>query len=523
MLNSPCLRLGSIWLFMMILLLSMPVPTLSAAYDQTDVTPEKLGEIEKWIQKQLSKAEFPGMSVTIVSGNQTVYQKGFGLADLTAGTPVTGSTIFEIGSNSKAFTGLAVLKLEKEGKLKLNDPANQYVPWLQFTYHAEPAVVTLEQLLHHTGGIPFETIGRLPEGYGEQALEQTVRILQNQPLNREPGKTFEYATINYDVLGLVIEKVSGQSYADYMEEHIFRPLGLNHTYVLQKPNSRKEVATGYKVGYTDPRRYSPPYYSGNAPAGYVMSSAEDMALWLKIQLGTRRTGSFDYSLIENSHDSNRSVQPDNNGSYYAAGWDVHQGGKGEISHAGNNPTFSSFVGIRPGGSPVGVAVLANMNSDYTQLIGRGILNQLNGEPPPLLGSDTYRQADAVALGIGAVLLVISFVALILVLSTISTIVKGERRARLRGMRTSLLLLLHLIWIGAVAAAVYNMPELIFYNLTWRFIQVWLPSTVWSAVWFLAAALTLCAIYSLLLTFFPKAKKGTVTKEDRLPKTETVKL
>lgn len=489
----------------MILLLSIPAIALCAPTVKTDVPPERLSEIEQWVQEQTKKAEIPGMSITIVKGEQTVLQQGFGFSDLAAESAVNHDTIFEIGSNSKAFTALAVLKLEKEGKLKLDDPVQRYLPWLQFTYKGEPSEVTIEQLLHHTSGIPFETIGRIPAGYGKDSLEKTVRILQNDPLIREPGTNFEYATINYDVLGLVIENVTGQTYANYMQENLFRPLGLNHTFVLEGPDLRGEVATGYKFGYTDPRPYNPPNFSGNAPAGYIMSSPDDLALWLKNQLGSLRNGNFDYSLLDASHLSNRSVKPDNNGSSYAAGWDVFQSGAGEISHAGNNPTFSSFIGMRPG-EDIGVVVLANINSDYTQLIGQGILNQLIGEAPPLLHSDTYKKVDAVAVGLIVAILPINIVILLYVLGAGIAIAKGERRLSFRGVKPYFSLFLHVLAIGAFALALYKIPDILFYNLTWSFIQVWTPSTVMTAVWLTVTTGVLFAVYSLLLTFFPKQKE-----------------
>jgi putative ATP-binding cassette transporter len=488
----------------------MPPKAFTIANVQTDLTPERISEIEQWVQEQMKKAEIPGMSVTIVNGKETVFQQGFGFSDLSRKTSVTDSTIFELGSNSKAFTALAVLKLEKEGKVRLNDPVDQYIPWLQVTYNGKPAVITIEQLLHHTSGIPFETIGKLPEGNSKDSLEKTVRTLQDLPLNREPGESFEYATINYDVLGLVIERVTGQPFADYMGEQIFQPLGLKHTFVFNKPDVPEEIATGYKFGYTDPRSYVPPFYMGNAPAGYMMSNAEDMALWLKIQLGAIRNGSFDYSLIDASHLANRSVKPDSNGSSYAAGWDVFQKGDGEISHAGNNPTFSSFVGMRSG-EGIGVVVLANINSDYTQVIGQGILHQLIGEEPPLLTSDTYKKVDAIAVGLIIALLPICFVILLYVLKTLKAIVKRERRGVFNSIRPYLSLLVHLLVIGAVAAAIYKVPDILFYKLTWRFIQVWMPGSVITAVWLIVTAGGLYAIYSLLLTFFPKQKEKSFLK------------
>ncbi|WP_425589770.1 cyclic peptide export ABC transporter [Fictibacillus fluitans] len=492
------------WIAIVLLVLFIPAPSIKAADGHEDIPSKKLEQIRKWTKEQMKKAEIPGMSITIVQGRDTIFQQGFGYADVSSKKEITDSALFEIGSNSKAFTGLAVLKLEKEGKLKLNAPVSRYLPWLKLTYKGKPAEVTIEQLLHHTSGIPFESIGHLPKGDGNKALEKTVRTLVDQPLNREPGKSFEYATINYDVLGLIIEKVSEEGFSTYMEDHLFHPMGLNSTFVLNGPFSDKEKVKGYKFFLTNPHSYQPPYYSGNAPAGYVVSSAQDMALWLKLQLGTIRSKSITPSLLKTSHSPNRSVNPDSNGSSYAAGWDVYQKGKGEISHAGNNPTFSSFIAMRPKEN-IGVVVLANLNSDYTQIIGQGILNQLIGDTPGYLAADTYKKVDAVASWLIVVLSVLCIIISLYISGTIRSILKRERIAVFRGIRPYLSLTLHLALLCVFGIALYKVPDILFYHLTWSFVRVWLPSTVMIAIWLMASAGLLYACYSILLTFFPRQK------------------
>ncbi|GIO54795.1 hypothetical protein J21TS7_31130 [Paenibacillus cineris] len=148
---------------------------------------DKIRKIEQYVKNQQSISKIPGISVVIVEKGETVYQKGFGYANVETKTPVTSETLFELGSTTKAFTGLAILQLEKEGLLHRTDDVQKYIPWLELTYHGEPQKITINELLHHTSGIPSNTITRIPESKADNALELTVKTLQGQTLNRKPG------------------------------------------------------------------------------------------------------------------------------------------------------------------------------------------------------------------------------------------------------------------------------------------------------------------------------------------------
>jgi CubicO group peptidase (beta-lactamase class C family) len=115
--------------------------------------------------------------------------------------------------------------------LKRTDDVQKYIPWLKLSYNGEPQAITLDQLLHHTSGIASNTIALIPESNADNAIELTVKTLQDQPLNRKPGSSFEYATINYDVLGLVIEIVTKKPYDVYMNQHILDPIGMKDSFV----------------------------------------------------------------------------------------------------------------------------------------------------------------------------------------------------------------------------------------------------------------------------------------------------
>nr|WP_269897604.1 serine hydrolase domain-containing protein [Lysinibacillus sp. JK80] len=290
-----------------------------------------ISKIDQFIKEQQTISKIPGISVIIVDKGKTVYQRGFGFADTKTKTPVTSDTLFELGSTSKAFTGLAILQLEKQGLLKRSDDVRKYIPWLSLTYKGEDQAVTIQQLLSHTSGIPSNSITQIPESTADNALELTVKTLLDQSLNRQPGSSFEYATINYDVLGLVIEQVAKQPFDQYIQQKILQPVGMHQSFVGIHQVHSTHMASGYKIGLMREQRYIPPIYRGNIPAGYIISNANDIARWLKLQVGNSDIYSISNNLIQESHTPDLTVEPFDTNTYYANGWAVVKRTQSHIS------------------------------------------------------------------------------------------------------------------------------------------------------------------------------------------------
>ena len=182
-----------------------------------------MAEIEAKVQSLMEKGDIPGLCLVIVRGDEIPYIKGFGYANLAEKKPVTAETLFELASCSKAFTGLAVLRLAEEGLIHLDDPVSSYLPWFSPEFDGKRQEITLRQLLHHTSGIPMNSIARIPQSNSSNALEQTVRAIAGMKLHHLPGKQYEYASVNYDILGLIIQEVRGKSYEEDMEDDDRRP------------------------------------------------------------------------------------------------------------------------------------------------------------------------------------------------------------------------------------------------------------------------------------------------------------
>jgi CubicO group peptidase (beta-lactamase class C family) len=315
------------------------------------------------IRDMMKKGKIPGLSIVIIDGDNPPFIKNFGYAHLEKKIPVHSDTLFQLASCSKSFTALAALKLEEQGLIDLDSPAATYLPWFRSRFRRYKIQdITLRQLLHHSSGIAWTTICNIPRGDSDDMLEQTVRNIRSAPLKHPPGRRFMYATVNYDIIGAVIEVVTGLSFEQYMEREIFQPLGLHHTVVGVNTES-PEKAAGYKSGVLGPSRYDAPVFRGNNPAGYILSTPEDIARWLKLQLGLVDTPMK--PLIEKTHVPDESVPTYwFTRSYYGMGWFVQRDKKDPLYHEGLNPNFTCKFWLRLGKKRA-VAVLSNAGSMTT--------------------------------------------------------------------------------------------------------------------------------------------------------------
>jgi len=179
-------------------------------------------EIEAYLQPFIETNNFSGV-LCITHSNQILFQKGYGKANYEFNIPNTAETRFHIASVSKSITAACILLLEERGKLKTSDPLSKFI-----TDYPHGDKIQLQHLLTHCSGIP--NVNNFPEYNRESRFphttKQVVALFKNKPLDFEPGSRFQYSNSNYNILALVIEKVSGQSYGDFLNTNIFQTLGL---------------------------------------------------------------------------------------------------------------------------------------------------------------------------------------------------------------------------------------------------------------------------------------------------------
>lgn len=473
-------------------------PTVLIA-QTSEVSQRQIERVADYVQERMNQAKIPGAAVVIVQGDKLLYNGTFGLSDKESGQAVKSNTLFELASTTKAFTALAILKLEQEGRIKTDDLVTKYIPEFYMYYQGKKADITVEQFLNQTSGIEFKSIDKIPEGATDDALEKTVQTLIGEELQSAPGAKFSYATINYDVLGLIIQRVTGQSYEAYMTEHILKPIGMNNTYLLGKETSPKELATGYKVNLLEARPYEAPVYRGNTPAGYIITNADDIEKWLKMQLGTFSQSPIDNALIMKSHEFDKKLLSEGEDWIYKDGWYIEDNGK-RVYHSGNNPNFSSTIFLEPD-NQLGVALLANMNSDYTYSTVKGIMQILNGQDANQNASDMYSMIDQISVVLLVIMSVIIIVVFVFITRFFVQLSKNKRKFIAPNIIRILKISTYLVLIVAVEWFIYQIPQWFFNGVGWRFVSVWAPASSIVAAIVLGLGIGLLLLYLIAANLF----------------------
>lgn len=301
--------------------------------------------IHEFMETAKRKTGFSGVVVVAKKG-EPIYQGSFGYSHLDTKTPNTVDTPFRIASLSKQFTAAAILSLEAEGKLSIDDPIHKYLP----EFAVEPyRAITLHQLMTHTSGLP-----RVPEDFALRSkwsamsraatpVYEYVKLAVQVPLKFTPGQGYEYSNFGYRILAAVITRVTGQEYADFMDERLFKPLKLKHTGVarITHPTAEADVAEELRFVSLDRKTNEPRLASAksdrNYGAGYgsggIYASANDLLRWDRVLadnsfLSKDQTAKLFQPLKEN----------------YACGWIVKESGLDSRlyqTHSGVNEGYFS--------------------------------------------------------------------------------------------------------------------------------------------------------------------------------------
>ena len=347
-----------------LLLFAVGFPGLVKAEVSGQIT--SFDEIDRLVEEQMVAGHIPGLALVITSGDQIVHVKGFGVTSLDDPRPVTENTIFDLASISKSFTALAILLLRDEGLIDLGQPVQRYLPDFELADPEASAQITVAQLLNHTSGLPTGT-DPLMYQQGSDAMEKMVAGLGDVHLDREPGEYFEYANLNYSLLGAIVERVSGLPFEMFVQERIFDPLGLGHTTAYPDVAESLGKSDGHQpiFGFVITRNV--PVYRTAVPAGWVMSSAADMGRWLIFhQNGGKLDGQQLVPIedIEKLHQPTTTLERDNQTVGYGMGWFSFTDGNGisYIWHGGDTPNFSTEMILVPGYG-LGVAMMVNSQNE----------------------------------------------------------------------------------------------------------------------------------------------------------------
>lgn len=297
-------------------------------------------------------ADAPGASIIVVRDGTVVLRKGYGMADVAKGIPMSGAEQHRIGSVTKQFTSTAILMLIDEGKLALSDPITKYLP----DYPVKGKMITIEHLLTHTAGVANFTSKK--DFSSTMAKEMSVAAMidtfKDDPLGFEPGSAHAYSNSGYFLLGAIIEKTSGMRYADFVRQRIFVPLDMRNTAVEGHATGDAPRAVPHT---TTPAGYGPAkMISMTQPfaAGAIVSTLDDLAKWNEAVSSGKLLRAPTWKQAFTPH-----KLPDGKDTGYGYGWRIDtMHGSPRISHGGGVPGHSAFVMHMPN-EKLFIAVLAN--------------------------------------------------------------------------------------------------------------------------------------------------------------------
>ncbi|MCL4562757.1 MAG: serine hydrolase [Chloroflexi bacterium] len=356
-------------------------------------------ELEDFVFEKVAKTRLPGVSAAAIRDGEVVWAKGFGYRNLADGLAATPHTLYSVGSVTKSFTSVAILQLVEQGKLSLDTPVGQIIP-----FEIQPCGETVKvwHLLSHTSGIPAlayaESVIRGATGAGESWLPVAsgsdmltfLREAGDWALNK-PGERWFYLNEGYVLLSMIIEKLSGMRYQEYVTEKILKPLGMTRSFFAkQDVDSDPDAAVPYIVA-DDGERKPSAYAYGLSGDGGLISNVLDLAKYVTMYLGWG-TGGGGQVLARSSveeMETPRISTPNKGGPFgdylYALGLGTYKNFMGQIlvGHSGSVGVATAYIGFIPEKN-VGIALLANASGYALSQLGMAGLAVLLGEKPESL-------------------------------------------------------------------------------------------------------------------------------------------
>jgi CubicO group peptidase (beta-lactamase class C family) len=372
--------------------LAVLISFLTAALLSAQPAPLEPKEIDKVVLATMKAWKIPGAAIAMVRNDRVVYVQGYGSKDLGGTSPVTGDTLFQIASTSKAFTTTAMAMLVGEGKMAWDDPVRKHIEYFRLSDLCADANVTLRDIVSHRTGL-----GARDELWDNSPLTrgETIRALASV----EPAGSFRsgyrYNNILFMAAGEAVSNAAGMPYEDFVRTRIFQPLQMTSTVLSDAEWERAEHATGHHYDWRTDRisLQKPIETTALGSAGAIKSTARDMGNWVRFQLAG---GALDGRQLVDADALNetktpqtvirlanltRDLHPDTNVMAYGMGWYV-QDYRGEllVSHSGSLNGFRTRVELLPKRA-AGFAVMINVDRGIALVaIRNALLDRLSGKP-----------------------------------------------------------------------------------------------------------------------------------------------
>jgi CubicO group peptidase (beta-lactamase class C family) len=428
--------------------------------------------IDDYVGDRLDDLRMPGAALGIVKDGEVVHLQTFGNAD-DHGNAVTVETPFKIGSLSKSFTALAVMQLVEAGKIQLDAPVQRYLPEFRVADLEASKRITVRHLVNQVSGIP--TSAGMDYMYrtdrADDALEREVAKSSDVKLTYDPGARWQYSNRNYTTLGLIVKVASGQSYEEYIQEHVLGPLAMKQSFMHLDEAKSHGLATGHQYwfgwpvpggGLSENRAIT--------PTGLITASIEDMSSWLIVNLNHgvyNGTPVLSASGIDQLH---AGVAPMTDKARYAMGWwETDIEGAPIVTHNGDTGESHSTMVISPS-TGWGVVLLMNGSNGQARLDipAYGVMAQLVGVPAPEMPSSFTEFSTRISLAILVILMVqiaAAWRSIIVVRRWMTNPSRRPRTLARKIIRLGVPGLLNLLWAYVCAAVLPNVLTIPFEALS----------------------------------------------------------
>ncbi len=319
--------------------------------------------LDDFVQAYVDDGRFMG-SVLVMHDGKVLLDKGYGFADVAKRRPDTPQTAYHIGSITKQFTAAAILLLQDRGELKVSDSVRTYLPDAPASWDQ----ITLFDLLTHTSGLGDDGDDFAGRWSQDETPAQLFAAIRKEPLKFQPGSQFSYSNAGYAVLGLVIERVSGRPYGDFLRDNLFTPLGMTAT--AYNPAPSPVQAQGYAEGFDGPIPTDNPLaLSLGFASGGIVSTTHDMALWQAKLLGGHVLSPASLKQMITPFKEN----------YGFGVWATPRDGHLDINHTGSVPGFHVDSHYEPD-QKLSVIVFGNLDTFAPLSLGNGLLWVAHGLP-----------------------------------------------------------------------------------------------------------------------------------------------
>lgn len=380
-----------------VLMLSLLVLAGAAAAQPPVLDTALRDRIDAFVERERQASDIPGIALAIVQLGSSTHARGFG--EDGHGQAITPETPFPIGSVTKTFTSLLVRQAIDAGQLDANAPVQRYLPWFRVTDPEASARITLRHLLNQTSGFSHaDGVAPLVQR-GNASVEALARALATVSLNRPVGERFEYSNLNFLLLGAVLEAVTGRSWAAQMQQQVFEPLQMKHSYVDHKAGRQAGMTAVHRLWFGLPLAHRVGLLPGLAPAGSLVASADDLSRYLAMLLAD---GQGPAGPVVSPQGVNELLAPaaplrrfklgtTDFEFRYGQGWLVGPFGAATDArwHQGALAAFEAWAVLLPD-TKQAVVLLINAKSDLpfngldavTSRLPIGVVNLLRGQPAP---------------------------------------------------------------------------------------------------------------------------------------------